>query len=48
LRMGAARVALNGGGVAGAGGHGGGECRFDTPARSGVIVGRNVAPATSR
>jgi hypothetical protein len=29
-------VALDGGGVAGAGGHGGGEWRFDTPGWAGV------------
>jgi hypothetical protein len=36
LGMGAAGVALDGGGVAGAGGHGGGEWRFDTPGWAGV------------
>ena len=36
LRMGEARVTLNGGGVAGAGGHGGGEWRFDTPGWAGL------------
>ncbi len=42
LRMGAAGVTLNGSGVAGAGRHGGGEWRFDTPATAGIDTSLQV------
>jgi hypothetical protein len=38
LGMGAAGVALDGGSVAGAGGHGGGEWGFDRPATAGLQI----------